>query len=68
MKGSDYNLTEGVDFYYTENNYIVFTEKYHLQRGYCCGNGCRHCPYNYENVAEPLKSILVAQKNYDKKE
>ncbi len=31
--------------YYFENGFLVFTEKYHLQRGYCCKNGCRHCPY-----------------------
>jgi hypothetical protein len=23
----------------------VFTAQHHLKRGYCCGNGCRHCPY-----------------------
>jgi hypothetical protein len=23
----------------------VFTKEFHLSRGYCCGNGCRHCPY-----------------------
>ena len=32
------------DFYY-ENGYKVMTEKYHLKRGYCCKNNCRHCPY-----------------------
>jgi len=32
------------DFYY-ENGYQVMTEKYHLNRGYCCKNKCRHCPY-----------------------
>ena len=32
------------DFYY-ENGYKVMTEKYHLNRGYCCNNKCRHCPY-----------------------
>ena len=32
------------DFYY-ENGYKVITEKYHLNRGYCCKNSCRHCPY-----------------------
>lgn len=32
------------DFYY-ENGYLVFTECYLRKRGYCCGNGCRHCPY-----------------------
>ena len=25
--------------------YLVFTERYLLDRGFCCGNGCRHCPY-----------------------
>jgi hypothetical protein len=33
------------EHYYFENGFMVFTAKYHLQRGYCCGNGCRHCPY-----------------------
>ena len=32
------------DFYY-ENGYRVFTESFHVRRGTCCGNGCRHCPY-----------------------
>ena len=31
--------------YYQENGCIVFTAAYHLKRGYCCGSGCRHCPY-----------------------
>jgi hypothetical protein len=31
--------------YYLENGQIVFTELYHKQRGYCCGNICKHCPY-----------------------
>ncbi len=37
-------LSQGKDFYY-ENGYKVMTEKYHLKRGYCCKNNCRHCPY-----------------------
>jgi hypothetical protein len=24
---------------------VVFTARYHLKRGTCCSNGCRHCPY-----------------------
>lgn len=32
------------DFYY-DGPYLVFTEAYHLRRGYCCNSGCRHCPY-----------------------
>jgi hypothetical protein len=31
---------------YFEGAAMVFTEQYHLRRGHCCGNGCRHCPYN----------------------
>ena len=27
---------------------MVFTEAYHLKRGHCCENGCRHCPYGFE--------------------
>lgn len=30
---------------YKEGTYTVLTELNHLQRGWCCGNGCRHCPY-----------------------
>ncbi len=37
-------LIEGIDYYW-EGQYMVFTEKYHLKRGYCCKSGCRHCPY-----------------------
>ncbi len=32
------------DFYW-DGPYLVFTEAYHLRRGYCCNSGCRHCPY-----------------------
>ncbi|MFN0033543.1 MAG: DUF5522 domain-containing protein [Saprospiraceae bacterium] len=37
-------LLEGMD-YYIENGYWVFTEHFLRKRGYCCGSGCRHCPY-----------------------
>ena len=50
------NLIEGTDFYYNEKGYIVLTEKYHLKRGYCCGNDCSHCPYDHINVPEPKHS------------
>lgn len=52
------NLIEGEDFYYNEQGYVVLTEKYHLERGHCCGNGCRHCPFDYECVPEPRRSEL----------
>lgn len=56
-------LTEGVDYYLNEQGLITFTEKYHLDRGYCCGQGCRHCPYRYEAVPEPKRSWLLEQRN-----
>ncbi|MEZ4720569.1 MAG: DUF5522 domain-containing protein [Flavobacteriales bacterium] len=39
---------EEEDYYMSEEGYIVFTEKYHLKRGYCCKSGCKHCPYGYD--------------------
>ena len=38
-------LVEGED-YYMERGMIVFTARYHLKRGNCCGSGCRHCPFD----------------------
>ena len=55
-------LVEGIDFYYNEDRLMVLTEKYHLEKGYCCGNGCRHCPFNYENVPEPQRKKLLEKK------
>ena len=36
--------------WYLENGRLVFTSAYHLKRGYCCGSGCRHCPYEPRHV------------------
>ncbi len=35
------------EFYLSAEGYIIYTEKYHLKRGYCCKNGCKHCPFGY---------------------
>ena len=45
ISGDD--LVEGVH-YYLENGLMVFTELYHLAKGYCCKSGCRHCAYGYK--------------------
>ena len=42
-----HEFIEGVHFY-KEGNNVVFTTIYHILRGYCCGNGCRHCAYGYK--------------------
>jgi len=31
--------------YYVEGGFTVMTAEYHIKRTYCCGSGCKHCPY-----------------------
>ncbi len=50
---------EEQDYYFNESGFIVFTEAYHRKRGYCCGCGCKHCPFAYEAVKEPRRSELL---------
>ena len=40
-------LKENED-YYMENGFLVFTKEYHIKKGKCCKNGCRHCPYGFK--------------------
>ncbi|HTQ27989.1 MAG TPA: DUF5522 domain-containing protein [Puia sp.] len=61
-------LTEGVDFYYNAEGLMVLTEKYHLEKGFCCGSGCTHCPYEFENVPEPERGVLLEQRRMTDKE
>ncbi len=55
-------LIEDEDYYVNAKGLVVFTPKYLLERGYCCGNGCKHCPYHYEAVPEPKRSYLLVTK------
>lgn len=57
-----------IEHYTNENGYIVLTEKFHLKRGRCCGNICKHCPYKKQikgntevknNVLEMLKNMGI---------
>ncbi len=41
---------EGIDYYMNKDNLFVFTAWYHLRRGSCCGNNCKHCPYKSQIV------------------
>lgn len=56
------SLQEGIDYYILADGRLVFTETYHLKRGFCCGKGCRHCPYGYKNVEEPRRSELLHER------
>ena len=40
-------MEEGTDYYLNEDGLLVFTAAYHLKRGFCCKNKCRHCPWGY---------------------
>ncbi|WP_343689534.1 DUF5522 domain-containing protein [Chitinophaga sp.] len=61
-------LKEGIDFYYNDDGYLVLTAAFLLKRGYCCGNGCRHCPYDYEKVPEPRRTDLLDARKLNNKE
>ena len=45
------NFVENVDYYY-KNGLMVLTAHFLKKRGYCCANGCRHCPYQNKNQDE----------------
>ena len=41
----DNTLVENIDYYIDDLGRFVFTEIYHLKRGYCCENDCKHCAW-----------------------
>jgi hypothetical protein len=50
MKNDDWiyklDLEERLNpLFYFEDGLVVFTPIHHITRGTCCGNKCRHCPY-----------------------
>ena len=57
-KSKSQTFVEGTDFYF-ENGLMVLTGQFLKKRGYCCGSGCRHCPYSDEDRAAALKKKLL---------
>lgn len=51
------NSGQDLEDYYLENGLLVFTEAYHLKRGYCCESSCRHCPYGFKKLRKQRVSI-----------
>jgi hypothetical protein len=52
-------LIQDVDYYLDEYGNLVFTEEYHLKRGHCCTNKCRHCPWKVRsNNYKPRQKTL----------
>ena len=58
---SEHTIKENEDYYYNEQGYKVFTENFHLKRGYCCKSGCKHCPYGYDKKTD--RFIKPVKKN-----
>ena len=52
-------LQAGEDYYILPDGRLVFTAGYLLKRGWCCGNGCLNCPFGYDAVPEPRRSLLL---------
>ena len=44
-------FVEGKDYYF-EDGMMVLTARFLLNRGYCCKNGCRHCPYPQDDQSK----------------
>ncbi len=55
------------DYYLSQEGYILFTEKYHLKRGYCCKSGCKHCPYGYNKKTDSFDRKNNSEIKTDKK-
>ena len=46
--------------FYMEGDRVIFTEEFHIKRGSCCGNYCRHCAFlpAYKKGNKVLKNIV----------
>lgn len=51
--------------YYMDDVRVVFTALYHIERGECCGNKCKHCPYypQYQKGNVELAEEFINFKN-----
>ncbi|MBL7767142.1 MAG: hypothetical protein JNJ58_13665 [Chitinophagaceae bacterium] len=55
-------LFDDDEMYLNPEGLVVFTAEYLIKRGYCCGNGCLHCPYDYKNVMDIEKRNRLLNK------
>jgi hypothetical protein len=58
-------MQSGRDYYITDDGLLVFTALYLSERGYCCGNGCLNCPYDYIKVPEPKRTQLLQKRQHN---
>ena len=50
-------------YYYMEGERVIFTEEFHINRGMCCGNGCRHCVF----IPRHTKNATIIKRDNDNK-
>jgi len=50
-EGSPAIFEEGVAYYF-EDGLMILTANFLRERGHCCNNGCRNCPYPKEQTKE----------------
>lgn len=59
-------MEEGIDYYLNEDGLMVFTAAFHLKRGKCCKNKCKHCPWNYgKNNGQSASNQTIKPVKYD---
>ena len=54
---NDFPSPPNEDFYFDKDGNVVYTEKYLRERGYCCGQVCKHCGYSPKNKKGSTKWI-----------
>lgn len=62
------SLKEPEDYYLLPDGRLVFTAAYLERRGFCCGNGCLNCPFDYESVPEPRRGQLLEARRLNRTE
>lgn len=51
-------FVEGLHYYFDAEGLMILTGYFLTGRGYCCGNGCRHCPYPKRETPELQKKSV----------
>jgi len=59
-------LIKDVD-YYIENGLFIMTEHFHQKRGFCCGNGCRHCAFEPMHIKNNTNLKVEESKKNEKR-
>lgn len=50
VREENHTFVEELDFYF-EDGLMVLTRRYLANRGHCCENNCRNCPYEKATAA-----------------